>query len=272
MNQEQMKIKISNFYLIIGIVTLFVTTVSSSCKPGNQVIYPDLSDVVRNNLKGTISKIKITIYDIDSSTKALILRSDEVYEYNTLGFLTTLSQVNYTDSSKMTHLTSYYPNGLTKLKTTLVEGKLMRQIEFKIDSSGKYDRFFLTDDRRTILMYATNIVHNKYGLFETYDVYTPDNKLLFTEISEYRGALLLRQRKMNDKGNLISEYVAHYNDLNEGVFESESSFENPNSSSWIRKHNYTEHDKMGNWITQVESDSTNRAYMVTKRKITYSKK
>jgi hypothetical protein len=261
----------------VSAITLIIASCNTKPADSAAAIYPN--DLVSDNINGPVTQIETESYFLDSAGKPGSIDEKYKVNYDSSGFITTVTTTNGKDSVKTITTYSHSADGLLK-EQVVTDGnnKKKSSLVIEYDSSGKPTNARSFDSSGKTDAYYTAIGLNQYGKFTAGTGYHPDSTLKLSFVNVYDSIHYLGGSTKDSTGKVIYSSVLELDNKGNPAKMEETSITMDSSTKKdiIKKttttYTYGAPDKNGNWTEQTEhitsDDKTKRPHYY-KRTLTY---
>lgn len=229
------------------------------------------SDLVLENLKGSVASFEETPYKVDSSGKPGEMDSCciGVAEYNEDGNGTKYTERDSKGTVKSESVFTRYENGMWKGSKDTRDGKTSGSFNTEQDDKGQYILAQAFDSTGKLDKYYTNITQNEYGQVLTWKEYDKDSVFRQEGETKYEDKRQVAFTLKDSVGKVKSSSAMKYNEKGEQVEVSRTNVTKDSTTTKVTTYTYDAHDEQGNWTQRTEYDDKGKPKKVVKRVYSY---
>lgn len=249
-----------------------ISVIAFSCNQKKQEL-PKNSDVLADNLKGSVEQTVTTDYKVDSTGK--IGEQDSccvvTAKYDEKGYITGYNSNNKAGTDKEEETFTRYDNGAMKEIKNSKNGNLSSIISIKIDKDGKYSEAVEKDSLNKMKSYYTNISQNDYGQLTDMKKFNADSTLSSTMTNSFNKQIYTGGETKDSVGKLTSSNTVKLDDKNNVIESDTKNVSKDSTTNKVIKYKYDSFDDKGNWTQRTQTDGNGKPEKINKREITYYK-
>ncbi|HQU55913.1 MAG: hypothetical protein R2796_00395 [Chitinophagaceae bacterium] len=257
--------------LFILVTGLLLFACNSKDKTNDKTMF---SDLINDNLKGDITSIEETPYQVDSSGAIGAMDSCciVITDYDENGNVIKNTRKGSDGSVKTEVSITRYDNGEFKSSSTMKDGKQESKLETIQDENGKYSGGTEYDSAGNMSHYYTDLTQNDVGEILSGKRWKKDSTLDGQFSSTYNKHQRLTSSFTDSSGKVVNTSNNTYNDKGELSEQTMTTIgKNDSTTTKVTKYRYDAHDDNGNWTQRTEMDENGKPTKIVKRTYTYKK-
>ena len=227
------------------------------------------TDLLQQNLKGSVKTIMETSSTIDSSGKE---KSDSLANYisfNQKGYQTEYLTKNSTGTNVTEQYATRNDSNITTEFGTKKNGKIIFHVVTDVSKDGKYLGGKRYDSTGKQDGYYKDLMQNEYLIVYAGKLYDMNNKLIETFDMKYDKNHFLGGKTTDSTGKTNYDGKATVNDKGDVESEEYTTLEKGISKSEKKTYKYDHYDDKGNWTQRTTYDGKGKPTQIVKRSITY---
>ena len=231
------------------------------------------SDLTADQLKGDISSIEETPYQVDSTGAIGAMDSCciDVTAYDENGNAVNSISKDSKGTVKSESTITRYENGMWKGQTQTKEGKPSGSFETMMDDKGNYTGAKAYDSTGKLEYYYTGLTQNDVGEVLTWKQWDKDSVFRAEGESTYDKHLQKGFTMKDSVGVVKNSSVTKYNDKGERIEVANTNVGKDSTTTKVTKYTYDAHDDMGNWTQRTTINDKGVPTKIIKRVYTYRK-
>lgn len=232
------------------------------------------TDLVQQNLKGSVQQTTETTYKVDSSGNMGEMDSCCVItnNLNDSGYQTSSSSKDSKGTIKTEETITHYPNGMAKEIINTKEGKPDSRITIDIDDKGNYKSAKSFDSTGKEDSYYIDLSQNDYGELTGGKQYKTDSTLKYSFESTFDDSAHFTAGHTDSAGKKMYATTVTLNDKGDPVKYLNTRMVKDSTVHDTTTYRYDKYDDMDNWTQRTTLNSDGKPKEITKREIIYFKK
>lgn len=234
---------------------------------------PKNTDLISQNLKGSVESLEETPYKTDSTGKIGDMDTccTNIQEFDEKGYNPKYYNKDSKGNNKEEGTYIRYDGGQLKEMVMIANGKKKSSLSVQIDKDGKYNGAQSYDSAGKMDGYYLDLRENEYGAVTTGKMYKADSTLKYSFNNTYDKAIFMGGRT-DSAGKMIYESKVKVNDKGDQVEMISTNVTKDSTTTKKETYTYESYDEQGNWTQRTMYDDKGKATKIVKRTITYYKK
>ena len=228
------------------------------------------TNLIQENLKGKVQTLSEITINLDSTGNAKSDSTIKVSDFNTDGYITTITSKD--SSGKITEIqtNAFYTNGTVSEVKKSKDGKQISRFATELDKNGNYTGGKSYDSTNTQDGYVTDFKTNEYGIVYSGKEHSMSGKIKNSWDAKYDGPNFIGYTATDSVGRK-SNGTVKLNDKGDAINENYSYYENDKAITKDYTHTYDSYDNNGNWTKRTTFEEQGKKTTIVKRVFTYYK-
>jgi len=262
-----------SYYALTALI--FLATACNQ-KPSASTAPVAASDIVSENLKGSVTQVESDSYKVDSTGKTGPLDEKNIEKFDSSGYTLSYISMNGKDSIKSQSNFQHNAFGfMLSMQTTGAKDEKKSSMIIEFDSAGKYSLAKSFDSAGKIDVFYTDIMSNIFGQVISAKGHHADSTLKMTFNNDYDSVYYVGGVSKDSVGKVTFSNKMTLNDkkdvvkMDETTVTTDPKTKKDSTKNSSTTYTYDVWDNHGNWTQQTSINEKGKPVKIVKRIIIY---